>query len=97
VQQSSRDMSSISVSVRPMVQKSFRVTGTAREPRPSAWPDVGEVSEGLLPQQYPLVSEGRPDLKMGPNLRTALLGVENGLRNSPGRPTLTRIRVKDVR
>jgi hypothetical protein len=45
------DMSSISVSVKLMVQKSLRVTETARELRSSAWPDVGEASEGLLPQQ----------------------------------------------
>jgi hypothetical protein len=48
-QQNSRDMSSISVSVKPMVQKSLRVTETARELRSSAWPDVDEASEGRPP------------------------------------------------
>jgi hypothetical protein len=86
VQQSSRDMSSISVSVRPMVQKSFRVTGTAREPRPSAWPDVGEVSEGLLPQQYPLVSEGCPDLKMGRTYEQPFSGWRMGFGTPPDGP-----------
>jgi hypothetical protein len=44
-------MSSISVSVKPIMRKSLRVTKTARELKSSAWPDVGEASEGHLPQQ----------------------------------------------
>jgi hypothetical protein len=43
-------MSSISVSIKPMVQKSLRVTETARELKSLAWPDVDEASEGHLPQ-----------------------------------------------
>jgi hypothetical protein len=42
-EQNSRDMSSISVSVKPIIRKSLRVTETARELKSSAWPDVGEA------------------------------------------------------
>jgi hypothetical protein len=45
-------MSSISISVKPMVQRSLRVTKTARELKSSAWPDMGEASEGLLPEHF---------------------------------------------
>jgi hypothetical protein len=50
-QQNSCDMRGISVSVKPIMRRSLRVTETARELKSSAWPDVGEASEGHLPQQ----------------------------------------------
>jgi hypothetical protein len=46
-------MSSISVSVKPISQQSFRMTEAARELKPPAWPDAGEASEGQLPQHSP--------------------------------------------
>jgi hypothetical protein len=52
-QQSSRNMSNISVSVKPIPRKSLREIEAARELKSSAWPDVGEASEGQLPQQPP--------------------------------------------
>jgi hypothetical protein len=49
-------MSSISVSVKPILRKSLRETEAVRELKSSAWPDMGEASEGQLPQQVvPLV------------------------------------------
>jgi hypothetical protein len=52
-------MSSISVSVKPIMRRSLRVTETARELKSSAWPDVGEASKGHLPQQRPRSSRCR--------------------------------------
>jgi hypothetical protein len=43
-------MSSVSVSVKPMSRKFFRETEAVHELKMSAWPDVGEASEGQLPQ-----------------------------------------------
>jgi hypothetical protein len=51
-QQNSRDMSGISVSVKSIMRRLLRVTETARELKSSAWPDVGEASEGHLPQHH---------------------------------------------
>jgi hypothetical protein len=50
-QQSSHNLNSISVSVKPVLQKLSHVTEAARELKSSAWPDVDEASEGRLPQQ----------------------------------------------
>jgi hypothetical protein len=44
-------MSSISVSVKPISRKFFRETEAVRGLKSSAWLDVGEASEGQLPQQ----------------------------------------------
>jgi hypothetical protein len=49
-QQSSHNLNSISVSVKPVLRKLPRVTEAARELKSSAWPNVGEASEGRLPQ-----------------------------------------------
>jgi hypothetical protein len=50
-QQNSHNSSSISVSVKPALRKLPRVAEAAREPKPSAWPDVDKASEGHFPQQ----------------------------------------------
>jgi hypothetical protein len=50
-QQSSHNLNSISVFVKPVLRKLPRVTEAARELKSSAWPDVDEASEGRLPQQ----------------------------------------------
>jgi hypothetical protein len=49
-QQNSHDSSSISVSVKLARQELPRVAEAAREPKPSAWPDVDKASEGHFPQ-----------------------------------------------
>jgi hypothetical protein len=51
-QQSSHNLNSISVSVKPALQKLPRVTEAARELKSSAWPDIDEASEGRLPQHF---------------------------------------------
>jgi hypothetical protein len=50
-QQNSRNSSSISVSVKPPLQNFPRIAEAAREPKPSARPDVVKASEGHFPQQ----------------------------------------------
>jgi hypothetical protein len=52
-QQNLHNSSSISVSVKPPLQKLPRVAEAAREPKPSAWPDVDKASEGHFPQHRP--------------------------------------------
>jgi hypothetical protein len=51
VQQNSRNLSSISVFVKPILRRPHRAAETACELKSSAWPDVDEASEGHLPQQ----------------------------------------------
>jgi hypothetical protein len=64
-------MSSISVSVKPISRKSLRETEAARELKSSAWPDVGEASEGQLPQQSPRLSYAKACCKARPKLTRA--------------------------
>jgi hypothetical protein len=49
-QQNSHNSSSISVSVKPPLQTFPRIAEAAREPKPSAQPDVVKASEGHFPQ-----------------------------------------------
>jgi hypothetical protein len=51
-QQNPHNSSSISVSVKPSLRKLPRVAEAAREPKPSAWPDVDKTSKGHFPQQF---------------------------------------------
>jgi hypothetical protein len=77
-QQNSHDPSSISVSVKPESRKPPFVTETARELKSSAWPDVGEASEGHLPRQVaPVVSAesaAEPDHPLEPLCLPRIVG-----------------------
>jgi hypothetical protein len=50
-QQNPYNSSSVSVSVKPPLQKFPHIAEAAREPKPSARPDVDKASEGHFPQQ----------------------------------------------
>jgi hypothetical protein len=82
-QQNSHNSSSIRVSVKPPLQNFPCIAEAAREPKPSARPDVDKASEGHFPRQEPLVSEGRPVPKMGRTYDQSSTGRKTGF----GTPT----------
>jgi hypothetical protein len=78
--------SSISVSIRSPLQSFPRLTEVAREPKPTARPDVVKASEGHFPQQARWPARRGGDVGRARDSGGGAWGMREGVRVSSGDP-----------